>query len=103
MIFSYFGSEWEEDGLCWKQEVSCSPSLRKDVMTVRSELDNLLVERQARDTGICQVSLCGVMDYFLVLGSGSELGNFNKNIIIFPIKRSLLCYFLVLVNTSETS
>ena len=49
------GAEWEEDGLSWKQEVSCSPSLRKDVMTVRSELDNLLVDRQARDTGICQV------------------------------------------------
>ena len=55
MIFSYFGSEWEEDGLCWKQEVSCSPSLRKDVLTVKTELDNFLVERQARDTGICQV------------------------------------------------
>lgn len=57
VIFNIFPAEWEEDGLCWKQEVSCTPSLRKDVMTVQSELDNLLVDRQARDTGICQVKL----------------------------------------------
>ena len=50
-------SEWEEEGLCWKQEVSCSQSFRKDVTVVRSELDTLLRDRQARDTGICQVRI----------------------------------------------
>ena len=43
--------------------MSGSPSLRKDVMTVRAELDNLLVERQARDTGICQVRQRQCMKY----------------------------------------
>ena len=62
----YLPAEWEEDGLCWKQEVSCSPSLRKDVVTVRSELDNLLVERQARDTGICQVGQHYLSKYHLM-------------------------------------
>ena len=52
-------SEWEEEGLCWKQEVSCSQSFRKDVTVVRSELDTLLRDRQARDTGICQVRIQG--------------------------------------------
>ena len=77
----YLPVEWEEDGLGWKQEVSCTPSLRKDVVTVRSELDNLLVDRQARDTGICQVGQYYHSKYHLMDSSvrSSVLSNSYKN------------------------
>ena len=48
-------SEFEEDGLVWKQQVSSKETVRKDVESLKGALDNLLIERQARDTGICQV------------------------------------------------
>lgn len=47
--------EFEEDGLVWKQQVSSKETVRKDVESLKGALDNLLIERQARDTGICQV------------------------------------------------
>jgi len=47
--------EFEEDGLVWRQQVSAKETNRRDVETLRSELDKLLASRQARDSGICQV------------------------------------------------
>ena len=41
--------------MSWKQEVSSKPSFRKDVRVVKSELEELLESRQAREAGICQV------------------------------------------------
>ena len=35
--------------------MSSKETVRKDVESLKGALDNLLIERQARDTGICQV------------------------------------------------
>ena len=37
--------------------MSARPSFRKEVRVVRSELENLLLSRQAREAGICQVTV----------------------------------------------
>ena len=48
--------EWEYDGKLWRQSVSASPATRLDVMNLQEQLDQKLQQRQARETGICQVS-----------------------------------------------
>ena len=65
--------EWEEEGKLWRQSVSSTPATRLDVMnlqvisarsvmvtvtivTLQEQLDLKLQQRQARETGICQVS-----------------------------------------------
>ena len=62
--------EWEEDGKLWRQSVSSTPATRSanililtfiflyrlDVMNLQEQLDLKLQQRQARETGICQVS-----------------------------------------------
>lgn len=47
--------EWEEDGLKWCQKVSTTPATRLDVINLQEQLDMLLQQRQARETGICPV------------------------------------------------
>ena len=47
--------EWEEDGKLWRQSVSSTPATRLDVMNLQEQLDLKLQQRQARETGICQV------------------------------------------------
>ena len=50
--------EWEESGQLWRQSVSSTPATRLDVINLQEQLDQKLEQRQARETGICQVSLC---------------------------------------------
>ena len=68
--------EWEEEGKLWRQSVSSTPATRLDVMnlqvitnteivmvtvtivTLQEQLDLKLQQRQARETGICQVRRC---------------------------------------------
>ena len=47
--------EWEEDGQLWRQAVSSTPATRLDVINLQEQLDQKLEQRQARETGICQV------------------------------------------------
>ena len=47
--------EWEHNGKLWRQSVSASPATRLDVMNLQEQLDLKLQQRQARETGICQV------------------------------------------------
>ena len=47
--------EWEEEGKLWRQSVSSTPATRLDVMNLQEQLDLKLQQRQARETGICQV------------------------------------------------
>ena len=47
--------EWEHNGKLWRQSVSASPATRLDVMNLQEQLDQKLQQRQARETGICQV------------------------------------------------
>ena len=72
--------EWEHSGKLWRQRVSASPATRLDVMnlqvitnteilmvtvtivTLQEQLDLKLQQRQARETGICQVR-CEKMFY----------------------------------------
>ena len=49
--------EWEENGQLWRQSVSSTPATRLDVINLQEQLDQKLEQRQARETGICQVSL----------------------------------------------
>ena len=42
--------------ICTLFQVCCTDSFRKDVEGLKQQLDSLLCSRQARDTGICQVS-----------------------------------------------
>ena len=48
--------EWEHNGKLWRQRVSASPATRLDVMNLQEQLDQKLQQRQARETGICQVT-----------------------------------------------
>lgn len=50
-----FSSEWTEDGELWVQYVSSQPAGRLDVQKLQEDLDKKLLQRQARDTGICPV------------------------------------------------
>eukprot|EP00095_Tigriopus_kingsejongensis_P007949 maker-scaffold756_size101639-snap-gene-0.19 protein:Tk07949 transcript:maker-scaffold756_size101639-snap-gene-0.19-mRNA-1 annotation:"---NA---" len=47
--------EWDEEGQLWRQSVSATPATRLDVINLQEQLDQKLQQRQARETGICQV------------------------------------------------
>jgi len=47
--------EWQEGGKLWVQSVSSTPATRSDVVKLQEQLDTKLVQRQARETGICPV------------------------------------------------
>eukprot|EP00930_Biecheleria_cincta_P006834 TRINITY_DN107911_c0_g1_i1.p1 TRINITY_DN107911_c0_g1~~TRINITY_DN107911_c0_g1_i1.p1 ORF type:complete len:253 (+),score=58.34 TRINITY_DN107911_c0_g1_i1:92-850(+) len=47
--------EWIEDGKHYSQYVSNQPATRLDVIQLQEALDQRLMERQARETGICPV------------------------------------------------
>lgn len=47
--------EWTEEGQLWVQYVSSTPATRLDVINLQEKLDQLLQQRQARETGICPV------------------------------------------------
>merc|ERR1719364_466704 len=47
--------EWTEDGQLWIQYVSSTPATRLDVINLQEQLDQRLLQRQARETGICPV------------------------------------------------
>lgn len=48
-------NEYEKNGQLWLQYVSPIPATRQDVAILQSELDKKLLERQARETGICPI------------------------------------------------
>merc|ERR1712087_392732 len=47
--------EWTEEGQLWVQYVSSTPATRLDVINLQENLDQRLLQRQARETGICPV------------------------------------------------
>eukprot|EP00037_Helgoeca_nana_P014381 m.134169 g.134169 ORF g.134169 m.134169 type:complete len:257 (-) comp22526_c0_seq1:213-983(-) len=47
--------EWQETGQLWVQSVSSTPATRVDVIKLQESLDTKLMQRQARETGICPV------------------------------------------------
>jgi len=47
--------EWVEQSGVWMQYVSKDPASRLDVITLQEQLDKALVERKARESGICPV------------------------------------------------
>lgn len=47
--------EYEEDGKLWIQTVSRTPATRVDVVNLAEKLDNKLVDRHAREIGICPI------------------------------------------------
>lgn len=47
--------EWIEESGSWMQYVSKDAATRYDVISLQENLDQKLAERQARETGICQV------------------------------------------------
>ncbi|CAM9397760.1 unnamed protein product [Phaeothamnion confervicola] len=47
--------EWTEETGTWMQRVSKAPATRLDVISLQERLDKRLIERQARETGICPV------------------------------------------------
>mmetsp|Transcript_34515 Transcript_34515/g.56205 ORF Transcript_34515/g.56205 Transcript_34515/m.56205 type:complete len:242 (+) Transcript_34515:102-827(+) len=47
--------EWTDDGQLWVQYVSSVPATRHDVVTLQEELDKKLLQRKARETGICPI------------------------------------------------
>ncbi|GAB6033104.1 Axonemal dynein light intermediate polypeptide 1 [Chamberlinius hualienensis] len=47
--------EWLEDGQLWIQHVSSIPATRTDVVALQEQMDAKLLQRQARETGICPV------------------------------------------------
>jgi len=47
--------EWTEESGTWMQYTSKEPSSRLDVITLQEMLDKRLLERQARESGICPV------------------------------------------------
>lgn len=47
--------EWTEESGTWMQYTCKDPSTRLDVITLQELLDKRLVERQARESGICPV------------------------------------------------
>merc|ERR1712131_127236 len=46
---------FEKDGQLWNQKVSATPATRLDVERLVKQLDKKLLQRQARETGICPV------------------------------------------------
>ena len=47
--------EWEDNGKKWVQAPSTAPSTRLDVINLQEQLEQQLVARRARDTGVCAV------------------------------------------------
>ncbi|CAI2379160.1 unnamed protein product [Moneuplotes crassus] len=47
--------ETMEDGQLWVQYVSPSPATKMDVISLQDELDKRLMQRQARESGICPI------------------------------------------------
>jgi dynein light intermediate chain, axonemal len=47
--------EWVEPSGVWMQHVSKEPATRLDVINLQEQLDKRLLERKARETGICPV------------------------------------------------
>lgn len=47
--------EWTQETGTWRQYVSKKPATRLDVIHLQEELDKRLLDRQARETGICPV------------------------------------------------
>eukprot|EP00922_Rhytidocystis_sp_ex-Travisia-forbesii_P056479 GHVS01083600.1.p2 GENE.GHVS01083600.1~~GHVS01083600.1.p2 ORF type:complete len:136 (+),score=34.57 GHVS01083600.1:339-746(+) len=47
--------EWTEDDQLWVQHASSTPATRIDVINLQEELDKRLLQRQARETGICPI------------------------------------------------
>lgn len=47
--------QFDEDGQQWVQFVSPSPATRLDVINLQENLDKKLLQRQARETGICPI------------------------------------------------
>lgn len=47
--------EFDEDGQKWIQFVSSTPATRLDVINLQENLDARLLQRQARETGICPI------------------------------------------------
>jgi len=47
--------EWVESSGVWMQHVSKEPATRLDVINLQENLDKRLLERKARETGICPV------------------------------------------------
>jgi dynein light intermediate chain len=47
--------EFEESGQRWVQFVSTTPATRLDVINLQERLDSELLQRQARETGICPI------------------------------------------------
>ena len=47
--------EWTQESGTWMQYVSKEPATHLDVITLQEQLDKRLLERQARETGICPV------------------------------------------------
>ena len=47
--------EWSEETGAWLQYASKEPATRLDVMALQEQLDTWLLERQARENGICPV------------------------------------------------
>lgn len=54
MLRSY-SREFEEDGKLWIQPVSRTPATRVDVVNLAEKLDSKLLERHAREIGICPI------------------------------------------------
>lgn len=47
--------EWEDGGNLWVQKVSSTPATRLDVIQLQEQLDQRLLQKQARETGIDSV------------------------------------------------
>ncbi|KAG5477974.1 hypothetical protein LSCM4_05370 [Leishmania orientalis] len=47
--------EFEKDGQRWVQYPSSTPATRLDVIRLQEQLDTLLADRQARETGVCPI------------------------------------------------
>lgn len=47
--------EFTQNGQLWIQYVSSTPATRVDVVNLKKELDNKLLQRQAIETGICPI------------------------------------------------
>ncbi|KAK2943425.1 putative 33 kDa inner dynein arm light chain, axonemal [Blattamonas nauphoetae] len=47
--------EFDQNGQKWIQKVSATPATRQDVEALNEALDRALIQRQARETGICPI------------------------------------------------
>lgn len=57
MQYEYLNNnrQWEDSGQRWVQYVSSTPATRLDVINLQEQLDQLLLLRKAKETGICPV------------------------------------------------